>query len=75
MGQHIHVIRKSTLKDVMAYLGWVSQDTLDRGRLLTEDEYLEAARQIFAKLAEDGITIDYNRAEEALKRKGARDER
>ena len=33
---------------------WVSRDTLDRNRLLTDDEYIEAVRKIC-----DFLEIDY----------------
>lgn len=47
-------ISKGTFTDVIADLMWVSQDTLDRKRLLTKEEYIEYARKIM-----DRLYVDY----------------
>lgn len=47
-------ISKSEVEDILAILSWVSRDTLDCDRLLTEDELLEPAKKIM-----DYCLVDY----------------
>lgn len=55
----IKVINLATLEAIIAHLMWISRNTLDFDRLLTNDEYLEVGRAIL-----DRIPIDYNDAEQ-----------
>ena len=50
----IKAISKSDFEDMIACLMWISQDTLDKNRLLTRDELLESLRSIL-----DRLRIDY----------------
>lgn len=45
---------------IIAELMWISRETLDRDRLLNDDEYLEKVRRIFDRM---GFPIDYLEAE------------
>lgn len=55
-------ISNRAFRDIIAELMWVSRETLDRDRLLEDDEYLEKVRRIFDRM---GVPIDYLDAEEA----------
>lgn len=55
-GRHLLIVNKGTVKDILALLMWVSQDTLDKDKLMTEDELLETARSIMDRLRVDYTT-------------------
>ena len=59
-------ISNRVFSDVIAELMWISRETLDRDRLLEDDEYLEKIRRIFDRM---GIPVDYLEAEQAYIRK------
>lgn len=62
-----HTLRENTLRYIITELILISRDTLDKNEILSNNEYLEHARKILDRLAQDGIIIDYNVAEEAEK--------
>ena len=65
-------ISNGAFSDIVAELMWISRETLDRDRLLTDEEYLEKARRILDRL---GVPCDYLKAEAAYIKKQEERER